>query len=69
MGYLPGVPVLQGINLQISPGKRIGLVGLTGGGKTTLVSLIPRFYDLSRGQSTSMGLTSASTRWMCCATT
>src|SRR5690348_9187410 len=49
MGYLPGMPVLQGINLHISPGKRIGLVGLTGGGKTTLVSLIPRFYDIEQG--------------------
>src|SRR6266516_2580720 len=49
MGYLPGMPVLQGINRHISPGKRIGLVGLTGGGKTTLVSLIPRFYDIEQG--------------------
>src|SRR6266702_2492941 len=49
MGYLPGMPVLQGINLHLSPGKRIGLVGLTGGGKTTLVSLIPRFYDIEQG--------------------
>ncbi len=49
MGYLPGMPVLQGINLKISPGKRIGLVGLTGSGKTTLVSLIPRFYDIEQG--------------------
>lgn len=49
MGYLPEIPVLQGINLQISPGKRIGLVGLSGGGKTTLVSLIPRFYDIQQG--------------------
>lgn len=49
MGYLPEIPVLQGINLQISPGKRIGLVGLSGGGKTTLVSLIPRFYDIEQG--------------------
>src|SRR5713226_3534615 len=49
MGYLPGVPVLQGINLHISPGKKIGLVGLSGGGKTTLVSLTPRFYDIEQG--------------------
>ncbi len=49
MGYLPGLPVLQGINLHISPGKKIGLVGLSGGGKTTLVSLIPRFYDIEQG--------------------
>ena len=49
MGYLPGVPVLQGINLHLSPGKRIGLVGLSGAGKTTLVKLIPRFYDIWQG--------------------
>src|SRR2546421_1732244 len=49
MGYLPGVPVLQGINLHISPGKKIGLVGLSGAGKTTLVKLIPRFYDIWQG--------------------
>src|SRR5207302_5988554 len=49
MGYLPGVPVLRGINLHISPGKRIGLVGLSGAGKTTLVKLIPRFYDIWQG--------------------
>src|SRR6266571_9206461 len=49
MGYLPGTPVLQGINLHVSPGKKIGLVGLSGGGKTTLVKLIPRFYPIWRG--------------------
>ena len=49
MGYLPGVPVLKGINLHLSPGKRIGLVGLSGAGKTTLVKLIPRFYDIWQG--------------------
>jgi ATP-binding cassette subfamily B protein len=56
MGYLPGVPVLQGINLHISPGKRIGLVGLSGGGKTTLVSLIPRFYEIEQGTITIDGV-------------
>jgi len=50
------MPVLQGINLHISPGKRIGLVGLTGGGKTTLVSLIPRFYDIQQGTITIDGV-------------
>jgi ATP-binding cassette subfamily B protein len=49
MGYVPDVPVLQGITLHIGPGRKIGLVGLSGGGKTTLVSLIPRFYDIERG--------------------
>ena len=56
MGYLPGVPVLQGINLHISPGKKIGLVGLSGGGKTTLVSLIPRFYNIEQGTITIDGV-------------
>jgi ABC-type multidrug transport system fused ATPase/permease subunit len=49
MGYLPGMPVLQGITLRISPGKKIALVGLSGGGKTTLVKLIPRFYEIQQG--------------------
>ena len=48
-GYIPERPVLKGINLQIPVGKKIGLVGLSGGGKTTLVKLIPRFYEVSQG--------------------
>src|SRR6266700_2901385 len=49
MSYVPGQPVLKGINLHLSPGKRIALVGLSGGGKTTLVKLISRFYDIQQG--------------------
>ena len=49
MEYLPGAPVLKGINLHISPGKKIGLVGLSGGGKTTLAKLLPRFYEIGQG--------------------
>ena len=48
-GYVPGRPVLKGINLQIPQGKKIALVGLSGGGKTTLVKLIPRFYEIQQG--------------------
>ena len=49
-GYEPGRPVLQDINLEVEPGEKIALVGATGAGKTTLVSLIPRFFDPWQGQ-------------------
>jgi len=48
-GYMPGRPVLKGINLHIPVGKKVALVGLSGGGKTTLVKLIPRFYEIQQG--------------------
>jgi len=47
--YVPGVPVLREVSLRASPGQRIALVGPTGAGKTTLVNLLSRFYDLDRG--------------------
>lgn len=49
-GYHPGQPVLKGINLKIAPGEKIALVGATGVGKSTLVSLLPRFYDPESGR-------------------
>lgn len=45
-----GANVLDGINLTIEPGQTVGLIGLTGSGKTTLVSLLPRLYPVERGQ-------------------
>ncbi len=43
-------PVLDDVNLTIAPGQRVALVGRSGGGKTTLASLIPRFYEPSKGE-------------------
>ncbi|RIK37473.1 MAG: ABC transporter ATP-binding protein, partial [Chloroflexi bacterium] len=50
--YVPGEPVLRGINLVAEPGETVALVGPTGAGKTTLVNLLPRFYDVTRGRVT-----------------
>jgi len=48
-GYTPNRPILKGINLQIPAGKKVALVGLSGGGKTTLVKLISRLYEIQQG--------------------
>ncbi len=50
--YMPGRPVLEGIDLDVPPGQTIALIGHTGSGKTTLTSLVPRFYDVTAGQVT-----------------
>jgi ATP-binding cassette subfamily B protein len=48
-GYEPGVPVLKGISLHAEPGKTVALVGPTGAGKTTIVNLLTRFYEIDGG--------------------
>ncbi len=50
--YMDGRPVLQDIDLELAPGKTIALIGHTGSGKTTLTSLVPRFYDVTTGRVT-----------------
>jgi len=43
-------PVLEGINLVIEPGETVAILGATGSGKSTLINLVPRFYDVTAGQ-------------------
>ena len=47
--YLPDVPLIEDMNLRVWPGQRIALVGPTGCGKTTLVNLLMRFYEINGG--------------------
>ncbi len=48
--YVPGKPILEHVDLVAEPGQRIALVGHTGCGKTTLINLLMRFYDVDSGQ-------------------
>ncbi|RZU41456.1 ABC transporter ATP-binding protein [Edaphobacter modestus] len=48
-GYDPSTPVLTDVSFHIRPGEFVGIVGPTGSGKSTVVSLIPRFYDVQSG--------------------
>ncbi|HET9509196.1 MAG TPA: ABC transporter ATP-binding protein [Gaiellaceae bacterium] len=48
--YAPGRPVLHGIDLELAAGSTVALIGHSGAGKTTLASLVPRFYDVDSGR-------------------
>jgi len=54
--YVPGRPVLEEIDLELEAGRTVALIGQTGAGKTTLASLVPRFYDVSEGRLTIDGM-------------
>ena len=50
--YEKDIPVLKDISLQLEPGKTVALVGTSGGGKSTICALLPRFYDVGSGSIT-----------------
>jgi len=54
--YVEGEPVLKNVSFEVRPGERIGIVGATGSGKTTVVSLLLRFYDVQGGRITVDGV-------------
>jgi ATP-binding cassette subfamily B protein len=55
-GYDPERPVLRSVDLELAPGVTVALIGHTGSGKTTLASLVPRFYDVGEGRVTIDGV-------------
>jgi ATP-binding cassette subfamily B multidrug efflux pump len=48
--YAPDAPVLRGISFRVAPGEKVAIVGPTGAGKTTLISLVTRLYDVQEGR-------------------
>lgn len=55
-GYNPSKPIIKDLSLDIKPGQRVAIVGPTGAGKTTLVNLLMRFYDIDSGSITIDGV-------------
>ncbi|PXV67473.1 ATP-binding cassette subfamily B protein [Dysgonomonas alginatilytica] len=55
-GYKPEKIILKGISLEAKPGEKIALVGTTGAGKTTILNMFPRFFDIKSGEITIDGI-------------
>ena len=55
-GYDPGKEIIRGFSLSVEPGQKVAIVGPTGAGKTTIVNLLMRFYDVSSGDITIDGI-------------
>ncbi len=55
-GYVEGEPVLKGLDLSVRSGEKVAIVGATGSGKTTIVNLLTRFYELDGGEITIDGI-------------
>ena len=55
-GYVDGDPVLRDVSFEVEPGQRIAVVGATGAGKTTIINLLLRFYDVQEGRITIDGV-------------
>ena len=51
-GYVPDTPIIKGMSLEAKPGQTIALVGPTGAGKTTIINLLTRFYEIQGGRIT-----------------
>jgi ATP-binding cassette subfamily B multidrug efflux pump len=58
--YLPDVPLIEELSMVVEPGQTVAIVGPTGAGKTTLVNLLMRFYEVNRGRITLDGIDIAS---------
>ena len=55
--YFSDQPILQGLSMQVQPGQTVGIAGATGGGKTTLIKLLLRLYDVNKGSIDIDGIT------------
>ena len=61
--YTSEVPLIEHMNLEVKPGQRVAIVGPTGCGKTTVINLLMRFYDVNKGKITLDGVPSQDLTW------